>query len=247
MGKGLPATFVTLYYHSIKPKDLRRFVRQMELLNRLAQPISADMKKRLDDDAYHVAITFDDGFRSVVENALPEIVARKIPVAIFIPTGYLGQRADWIENGSHEDRQEVVMTEDEIRGLPKDLVTLGSHSVTHPNLRLIGEDRLRRELIKSRKRLQSITGQSITLLSIPHGEYDERVVEAAFQAGYQRVFSSMSRLAGKNEYVIQRVLARPSDWPLEFRLKILGAYRWLPFILGLKRKLSLTKMSRAVR
>jgi peptidoglycan/xylan/chitin deacetylase (PgdA/CDA1 family) len=236
LGKKLSATCVTLYYHSIKRDDRQRFIEQMEVLKRLAQPISADMKDILTDGVHYVAVTFDDGFQNILKNALPELIERRIPATIFIPTGYIGREPDWIEDESHEDRHEVVMTEEEIKRLPKDLVPIGSHSVNHINLRLLGEDSLRRELIESKKKLQWLIGQDITLMSLPHGEYNERVVESALQAGYQRVFSSLPRLTGKKNCVVERVPVKASDWPLEFRLKILGAYRWLPFAMGLKRK-----------
>jgi peptidoglycan/xylan/chitin deacetylase (PgdA/CDA1 family) len=208
----------------------------MEILKRLAQPISADMTDILTDGGHYVAVTFDDGFQNIIENALPELIEREIPATIFIPTGYIGRAPDWIEDELQEDRYEVVMTEDKIKRLPREFITVGSHGVNHSNLRLLGEADLRRELIDSKSALQWITGRDITLLSIPYGEYDQKVVEAARQTGYQRIFSSLPRLAEEEEYIIQRVPAKPSDWPLEFRLKILGAYRWLPSILRLKRK-----------
>jgi peptidoglycan/xylan/chitin deacetylase (PgdA/CDA1 family) len=236
VGRKIPPTFVILYYHAVTQGDRNRFTKQIEDMTRLAKFIPVDSENTLIDGVHHIAITFDDGFRSVSENALPELIKRRIPIAIFIPTGYIGRKTDWIEDKSHEDRCEMVMTEEEIKRLPEDLVTLGSHSVSHPNLRLIEEDTLRRELIESKEKLQLITGRKITLMSIPYGEYDERIVEVALQVGYRRVFSSLPRLIKKREYVVERVPVRPSDWTLEFRLKVLGAYQWLPFALVLKRK-----------
>jgi hypothetical protein len=37
-------------------------------------------------------------------------------------------------------------------------------------------------------------------------------------------------------YVTGRVVADPTDWDCEFRLKVLGAYRWLPIIYRVKQK-----------
>jgi hypothetical protein len=39
------------------------------------------------------------------------------------------------------------------------------------------------------------------------------------------------------EFVLGRISVEPTDWALEFRLKLLGAYRWLPQAIALKRKL----------
>jgi peptidoglycan/xylan/chitin deacetylase (PgdA/CDA1 family) len=209
----------------------------MEELQKVAKAVNVDREDQQGDGFHDVRVTFDDGFQSFLENALPELIQRKIPVAVFIPTGYIGKEAEWIEDLTHEDRLERVMTEEQIKELPSELVIIGSHSVTHTNLKLLREEDLRRELIESKKELESITGRNVTLISLPYGEYDERVVEVARQMGYRRIFSSLSRLARRREYVVERVGVKPSDWPLEFRMKILGAYRWLPFTIGLKRRL----------
>ena len=39
------------------------------------------------------------------------------------------------------------------------------------------------------------------------------------------------------EFVTGRIAVNPTDWELEFRLKILGAYQWLPRVIAYKRKL----------
>jgi hypothetical protein len=38
----------------------------------------------------------------------------------------------------------------------------------------------------------------------------------------------------EEEFLSGRVKAEPTDWPLEFRLKLLGAYRWLPYAIKWK-------------
>ena len=59
------------------------------------------------------------------------------------------------------------------------------------------------------------------------------------EAGYEGLFAILPELAftDPQEFVTGRVGVNPSDWALEFRLKILGAYRWLPIVFSWKRKL----------
>src|SRR5207245_1160814 len=77
------------------------------------------------------------------------------------------------------------------------------------------------------------------LFSFPHGSFNAKLVEWCREAGYERVFTILPTLAFSDprEFVTGRVSVEPTDWPLEFRLKLLGAYRWLPFGFGLKRKI----------
>lgn len=228
---------VVLYYHAITRDDRPRFARQLDLIKRLAKPIAANTKDTLTDDVHHVVVTFDDGFQSILENALPELIERGIPATIFFPAGYLGRPPGWIERESHKDRSEVVMTEEQIRDLAPEHILVGSHNMTHLNLRSLGKESIRREVVESKEKLEKVTGQKVTMISLPYGEYDERVLEVIREAGYQQVFSSQSRFTRKRAYLIERVSVKPSDWSLELRLKILGGYQWLPFALGLKQKL----------
>jgi glycosyltransferase involved in cell wall biosynthesis len=55
------------------------------------------------------------------------------------------------------------------------------------------------------------------------------VIRWSKEAGYQRVFTvePVTAFSEPSEYVTGRVPVDPTDWPIEFRLKMLGAYRWL--------------------
>jgi hypothetical protein len=77
------------------------------------------------------------------------------------------------------------------------------------------------------------------MFSFPHGEYNQTHVQLARQAGYERIFTIMPLLAFSEpqEFVTGRVWTAPTDWRLEFRLKMMGAYCWLPFVFSLKRKI----------
>ena len=93
------------------------------------------------------------------------------------------------------------------------------------------------ELSESRLQLRKILGRDVTLFSFPHGAFDEELIESARAAGYQRVFTILPELALPDEFAIGRVAVEPSDWRLEFLLKLFGAYRWLVPASTLKRKL----------
>ena len=174
-------------------------------------------------------MTFDDGFVSVLNNALPELEQRRIPATWFIPSGCLGRRPPWLTNPESPARQERVLTEEQLVSL-KDhpLLTVGSHSVSHPKLADLRNDACVRELRQSKSDLERILGQQITEFSFPHGECDARLIQLAKAAGYKRVFTIQPAMAlrSASEFVTGRVAVDPDDWRLEFRLKLLGAYRW---------------------
>jgi peptidoglycan/xylan/chitin deacetylase (PgdA/CDA1 family) len=232
---------VILYYHAITGKQRKRFANQMDELLRWTKPIAVD-KPNLPPDSNHCAgITFDDGFVSIHKNALPELRKRNIPATLFIPANCLGQRPPWIYDTENSDSGEFIMTADQLKTFKEDhLFSIGSHCLTHRNIKLLDDSEAKKEIFESKKILEDILKMEVKTLSFPHGAFNDRDVELAKQAGYERVFSIMPTLAYRDtdEYVTGRVDARPDDWPLEFRFKLCGAYRWLPLAYSLKRKMS---------
>ena len=240
VGSKPPPICVVLYYHAVAAERRGRFAAQMDRLLRHAKPIAADHRGPLESGNRYAAVTFDDGFISVLQNALPELASRRIPASIFVPTGSLGRPPIWIKDPNAPNRKETVLSEDELKSLKgTELVTIGSHSVNHPNLVKSEPARARAELADSKSALERILGVEVTVFSFPHGAHNESLVQMAREAGYRRVFTILPRLAftDGNDFVTGRTLVDPADWAWEFTLKLLGAYRWLSAVSALKGRL----------
>jgi peptidoglycan/xylan/chitin deacetylase (PgdA/CDA1 family) len=239
LGRKRGGRCVILYYHSIKGEYREKFARQMDILVRLAKPLRADAQRPLNNGVRYVIVTFDDGFQNIIENALPELSKRSIPSTIFVVTEGLGKCLDWSEEFYDCYRQERIVTEDQLRQLSPDLVTIGSHTMTHPNLPAIEENAAKREIAQSRRNLEMILQRQVTLLSFPHGAFNEKLIMLCREAGYERVFTTLPHLAlsDPKEFVSGRIGVEPTDWPWEFRLKLLGAYRWQPMAFSVKQRI----------
>lgn len=238
-GQQSPTECVVLYYHAIRPIEKWQFSSQMDELLRLSIPVDIDGGEPLPTARRYSTVTFDDAFVSVVENALPELRARKIACTIFVPTGSMGRHPSWI-GPSHEDASEVVASAELLRTVSQQpLVQIGSHSVTHPNFKQLDDEKAKDELIKSKAMLEEILGHEVKWFSFPHGAYTQRSVDLAKQSGYTRVFTiEPVRLQNpREEFSIGRIRVEPHDWPIEFRLKVLGAYRWMARASAIKREL----------
>jgi peptidoglycan/xylan/chitin deacetylase (PgdA/CDA1 family) len=237
---GLPdGKLVILYYHGIPFADRSNFARQMEVIQRGARVLPADYRGSLPCGKPHIAITFDDAYVSVAENALPELFARAFHSTIFVPVGSLGSRPTWaVEDGS-ADADETVMSEEQITLLPSSLVALGSHTCTHPRLSRLHADNAQEEIEGSRLKIQALTGQKVRLLAFPYGDYDASTIELCKRAGYDHVFSVVPEPVDTTNtgFVRGRVKVEPSDWALEFFLKYQGAYAWTSRVSSFKHKL----------
>lgn len=233
LGSKRPGTCVVLYYHSIPGDQRARFADQLDAVLRCAKPVGLNPRVILAEGERCAAITFDDGFEDFFRNALPELQKRGIPATMFVISAAIGKAF------GPADRSEKVMSLEQIRALPEDLITIGSHTSTHPLLPAITEEDALRELVESRKELEKMLDRKIPLFSFPFGGFNERLVDLCRQAGYERIFTTLPgfAFADSDEFVVGRVRVDPTDWPLEFRLKVAGAYRWLPLAFAWKRKL----------
>jgi peptidoglycan/xylan/chitin deacetylase (PgdA/CDA1 family) len=219
---------IILYYHVVPTNQRARFARQMDMLLEVARPWDLSTSPP-QTKLPLVAVTFDDGYVSVIENALPELRQRGIPATIFVTTGSWGERPGWVKSPNHPSWQERVMSREELKKLTAEpLVAIGSHTVSHPNLLKVSARNAARELSESKSELENLLGRPIEWFSFPHGAHDASLVRLALEAGYRRLFTIEPTLMDplRPSVVNGRVATNPNDWPLEFFLKINGAYRW---------------------
>lgn len=230
--------FLVLYYHSITEEQIQIFKWQLDKLLSLGEIVHADFNSSLRSNRLF-AITFDDGFLSISKNALPILKSLSIPVTIFFPTGYLGKTPGWEVRGENYDSQESVLTEQQILELDKNLVKLGSHSVSHPNFLLLSKEQQLRELTESKEKLSYLIKGNICSFSFPYGAYDKKAINLARESGYKFVFTTLPAfskvLEDQNFHLRGRVPVNCSDSKIEFMVKILGGYNWLSGYIKLKK------------
>ena len=118
-----------------------------------------------------VLITFDDGYLDNYENAFPILQNYSMLGTFFIITGLL-----W----DHPDR----MGPKHIIEMAGRGMSFGSHTVSHRALAEMPEEEIRRELMESKTTLESITGQTIDVISYPCGSYNQTVINIAKEQGY---------------------------------------------------------------
>ena len=241
LGRKLPATCIILYYHSVPAEQRRAFARQLDLVARISKPVRVDRVTEMLQGERYCGITFDDAFENVLANAVPELVKRNIPAAVFVTTEVLGKYANWWPDAAPE-RQQRISVEKQLYEFPSDLISLGSHTLTHPRLTLASEGEAKKEIFESRRKLEELLGSKVVTFSFPFGAHNDQLVGWCREAGYERVFTSVPTAAFRDpdEYVTGRIKAEPTDWPIEIYLKVLGCYRWIPYAVSIKRILLAT-------
>ena len=218
-----------LYYHEVVESDRARFGEQLDVICRAASPVSALELKTFTPGKKQVALTVDDAFVSFFSHGLPEIEQRKIPVLVFIPTGWIGRAVDWAMEEVMASQTEKVATLAELKEHARHpLVRFGSHTVNHRKLPSLPDAESLKELSDSKEFLERELNCPIETISFPYGGFTARDVNLAAQMGYRLFFTTTPERVGENSNsgLVGRFRIDPSDWMLEVKLKTSGAYRW---------------------
>lgn len=231
---------VVLYFHEIDYHSRNRFEKMMVLLRKKTNTISFTKDIELEKGEIYSFLTFDDGFVSFINNAWPIINKIRIPTIIFVPSGYLGKEPTWEIEGIEIPEDEVVLSEEQLADLSNNiLITVGSHSISHPNFALLNITEAQKELLESKKYIEKLINTDVNCFSFPYGSYFESHLELCRKAGYKYVFNSIpvNNYFKSKDFVIGRIPVDTNDWFIEFWLKIQGAYGWLPVVIKIKQKL----------
>lgn len=204
-----------LLFHDMAPEDAERnfsYLKKHYHLMSLKDYVDAvHHQTRLPDKA--VVITFDDGHASNYK-LLPIIQELHIPMTVFLCSSIVGtNRHFWfrhsaavkseveplkqLSNGERLEKLRAMgfeqdedycdrqaLSDEEITEM-KQLVDFQSHTCHHPILPQCDDPTAREELVVSKQQLESSFGLDIYALSYPNGDYSNRDIHLAKEAGYQ--------------------------------------------------------------
>ena len=188
-----------------------------------------------------VALTFDDGFSSVVQHAMPILARFDVPFTVFlIAKMYDGSASsvDWVDRPPGHPLR--TLDAPEVRRLHANGATFGSHSYLHADMTTLGYDRALADLVRSRDTLGELLGEDVTWLAYPRGRHDDQVREAAAAAGFTSAFGLSVARAMRGAHALPRVGVYPTDTGRSLRLKtepIYGRLRASPRYHSVRRRI----------
>ena len=179
-------------------------------------------------DSRYVVITFDDGYRDFLTAAYPIMAEFGHTAALFVPSGLIqDERAHF--------QQRECLTWSEIRELHTNGIEIGSHSVTHRELKFLRTSELEAEVSNSKQTIENKIGHSIRSFSYPYAFPESEAVfsqtlrelleKHGYQNGVTTIIGSSSR--DSDRFLLPRLPVNSwDDIPL-FRAKLEGHYDWL--------------------
>ncbi|MBI4446666.1 MAG: polysaccharide deacetylase family protein [Acidobacteria bacterium] len=177
---------ITSGWRAARPGDtLRDFRHQLDLLDQwgwssmsLTELVECTRcGKTINTSVY--TLTFDDGYRDLLDHAVPELEKRKLKALFFVSSGL--SNACWLRQ---RDPMPELFRPDELRDLIRRGFEVGCHGATHIRLNGLSRRQLVQEIIDAGEMLASACNGKIEHFSYPYGAHDDAVRSAVREAGY---------------------------------------------------------------
>lgn len=117
-----------------------------------------------------IIISFDDGWESQYQYALPILQKYAFKATFFIYTNAIGKK--------------YHLTWDEITALDAKAMEIGSHSMSHPILTRMNSVRLKQEIFQSKQIIEDHLKKPVVVFAYPFGQYNAQVIKLVKAAGY---------------------------------------------------------------
>jgi len=164
-------------------------------------------------------LTFDDGYRSIIDNAWPQLRAHGFDATTFLVTGQLGGTNAW----DADERQDALLSAEDVLALRGEGMRFGSHTRTHRPLTRLPLTAVEDELRTSRRDLEEVLGEPVVTLAYPFNNQSRVVREAARRAGYTAAVRGTGRMNRRatDPLALRRI-------KVDYRMSV-GDLRWRLF------------------
>lgn len=195
-------------YYTITPMRLEHLIH--DYLKKGYRFVSVEqVQKMVQASSYpyrFIAITLDDGYADNYEIAYPIFKRYNIPFCIFISK-------DYVLNGNDTYR---FLSESQIQKLSEEsLCTIGSHTVSHPQLNSISVTDQQLEISQCKEWLEGLVGQQVNYFAYPGGEYNSDTLDVVRQCNISAAFAAwggpVRNIKHLNKYLIPRIIITETE------------------------------------
>jgi len=188
------------FYHHVFDDEREDFRRQLNFMAGFGDFIGLDDAVAMLESGdtiggRYFCVTFDDGFKNWITNAVPLLLDKDVPAAFFLVTGYIGTSVEkdrdkllrFYESG-------VLLMEfldwDDCRKMADAGMTIGSHTTNHVHLAQLDEAGAEAELRNSKQLIEKELGRPCEHFCCPFGRrgidfLPHRDPEIARRVGYK--------------------------------------------------------------
>ncbi len=233
---------VILIYHSVAGGALStpevRFREQMDWLRDNAQVMTLDtLLNTPNNGELRVALSFDDGYRTLYDTAYPALAERGFPAIVYLNSGLLGEGQHFPstpELGHYPG--EYFLTWGEVAHLCAHGWAVGGHGVDHLDLTRASATEIRRQLVDCKAQIEDRLNTTCHHFSYTWGRYSPLVRAAVMAAGFRSAVSGLHGrvMSSSDRYALPRIDIRPEYELCDFVDVVTGRWDYL----GIKQRLA---------
>ncbi len=201
----------------VKPED---FERQMAWFSKNGWQ-SFTVSELIDQHSFppkSFCLTFDDGFEDNYKLALPILEKYQFKATIYLVTDY--PTNSW--EGYADEKYVSLLSNKQISDmLATEKIEFGSHTQTHCNLTTVSDDQAKKEIIDSKKLIETKIGRRCKTFAYPYGKYNSKIIKWVEQAGYDAAITVDRGFYKKGTpFTIKRVGILGTESFFDFYLKV---------------------------
>lgn len=170
-----------------------------------------------------IAITFDDGYKGVLEDAVQVLEEFRLPATVFL-------RCDVLKDGFEPDDvggQRVYLTWREVEILLEKGLAIGAHTISHRTLARIPPEEMQHEIMGSKGQIEGTVGARVRMFAYPYGtggDFNSCAMRYVKEAGFRTAFTAVN---GSNSfrtpvYALKRTKVEGHDSLPSFRRLLRG-------------------------
>lgn len=242
-----PGVRILMYHRIFKMEEYDQlcvdpdiFESQMRYLNEHYNVLSIhDAIKKISTGTIkgdEVVITFDDGYMDNYIEALPILKKYDLPASIYITTEF----TDHIK--AHPRYKEPAVSLhcswNDINKLINNNIIIGAHTISHPFLQQINPEQCKREIIDSKREIETKISEKVNIFCYPSGDYGRRELDFLKESTYTAALTVSPGVNRKSTNVLElrRTEITNKDNEKYFTKKLSGAFDPLHYLLDIKRK-----------
>ncbi len=198
-----------IYYHDVSAKytDMGTPVETFKKHLDVIKESDFSIVDNITEPHNQIMICFDDGWTGLYEN-MDLFISQNI-----FPTTFLA--VDLISKNGYMNLNQIL-----------ELQALGfhfeCHTWSHSDLPFLDDKQLKYELFDSKKKLEQQLQKNIDAICFPRGLFSDRVIDFAIEAGYEKLYSSISgsyfKLLGTKKIICRNLVQYLSPKNLKFTI-----------------------------
>lgn len=184
-----------------------------------------------------VALTFDDGYRSLYRLVAPVLETYSFPATVYLNSGWIGEDAPLPSDASlgHYPDEEFLLWK-EVSELAEAGWTIGSHGIEHYDLTTLSGQEIGRQVVESKCEIESRLGRPCRHFAYTWGRHNGTVRKAIRDGGYSTAVAAHHEpLSDRDDiYALPRLDIRRDYDLADFAAVVRGEWDYLGLFHKLK-------------